>query len=663
MAVKSLVASRTLVAHNHSVIMHPASEVVPPSAKSAVSHQSQGPVVPTASYAFLSNPPKSKTKHKPQPIATRCIPTRNLPRSNSRRRSVSISSATPFQTTFLIVTPTPTSEAHFQADVSPRTPHLTRHGYSAAFSSSRRSPASPKRSPVLKSAPSSPKRRGSGGSPRRRHHHHHNHPPSPSSSPRRARADSATRVAGHTPASKAAPTLSKIRSLTGLRVLAASPAPSSTSTSTSYAHMATQPKPSSKRSKRSATPARGSPAYAQYRPMPFIQQMQMVQFLEGGTIESHIKRHHASAGQGKAHTGFAIDGQGAVEEVAHGYAFTDERGMIWFDEEEEWEFACLIPKREESGRAGKLRRFLGTSKGRDGADVEEEWERFGGGEEGEEEENAEEEGVDPEALLAREDDDLLAGQDELASFGGDVQARRGPPQSVLKISSAKEKRARRRNRKTPGPAPISTPGTPQHSRNPRMLKEEFLSSSFAPAPAPPSPTSSRSIANTKSSPRTRTKSKPAPPPSSFNSNANANANPPPPRTFSLFKRSNRSTPTVNNDFQPRHAKHPSFSASTTTLRGGSVLDAPDVASPSPSLEVQWAWTEMPRPRTSTNGRPSTSTGTSGRPSASTCVGTEDARMVSMPLPRAAAKRLGIVEGGEESVGGLQRKRFGFGKRG
>lgn len=80
-----------------------------------------------------------------------------------------------------------------------------------------------------------------------------------------------------------------------------------------------------------------------------------------------------------------------------------------------------------------------------------------------------------------------------------------------------------------------------------------------------------------------------------------------------------------------------------------MLDAPGVQSP-PSPGVQWAWTEMPRP--------SISTGTSGRPSASTCV--DDAHVASMPLPKAAAKRLGIVEA-EESVG-LQRKRFGFVKR-
>lgn len=235
------------------------------------------------------------------------------------------------------------------------------------------------------------------------------------------------------------------------------------------------PKVSSKRAKRSATPARDSTTFAKYRPMPFIQQMQMLQFMEGGTLDSHIRRHHVHARQS---TGFAT---GTKEDVVHGYPFTDERGMIWFDEEEEWEFTSLLPRMRSHPRKG-IKKLLG--KRRD-EQIDDGWEDFVEDEELDED-------VDLEVLLARKDDALRARDDDLASFGGALEgpwAERRPGSSVLKLPKSKNER----KSKLSGPIIPSIPplllepvlATTHSQKEVVALRNEFLATAFTPTRTPP----------------------------------------------------------------------------------------------------------------------------------------------------------------------------------
>ncbi|KAF8576859.1 hypothetical protein K439DRAFT_601379 [Ramaria rubella] len=551
-------------------------------------------------YAFLANPPK--LKHKPQPIATRCLPPRSLPRSTSRRRA-SISGSPAFQTSFLSLATTPTPDT----PKTPRTPKtlLTNHGYAAPFATyprrgsipdvqyaqvpqGRRVPSSPKQTPPLRSAPNSPKHSPTSGSPKRRQHRVPSlaspfAPPSPTRPRSRAKSIT-TRIpvpVSPAPVIPRPPKLSKIRSLTNLRARSPSLPPSKP-----VMVAPSTPKPTSKRAKRSATPARGSNTYAKYRPMPFIQQMQMIQFLEGGTLESHIRRHHIHAGQGTAHTGFAT---APTDDVVHGYAFTDERGMIWFDEEEEWEFACLLPRTRPQRRRG-IRRLLGKRQDDEGED---DWEDFV-------EADEEEEDVEVEVLLARRDDDLRAGDDDLASFGGALEgawARARPGRSVLDIPDSKAERKRKRAGRIISSVPVPTPAlTPEPTLSITALKEEFLASAFTPPPARTSPSLTLST--------------------------------------STFQRT--TSPSGRRPlFQRQHRAGQSFSSLGASLRGGDVLDREtSFAIPlSPTVEWATASTEM-------LGRVS-SESSSCSLFAPQVEGLPDVRLRSVSPPPAAARRLGI----------------------
>ena len=289
--------------------------------------------------------------------------------------------------------------------------------------------------------------------------------------------------------------------------------------------------------------------------------MQMIQFLEGGSLDSHIRRHHVHAGQGTAHTGFATNGN---EDVAHGYSFTDERGMVWFDEEEEWEFTCLLPRTRPQRRRGGFKRFLGKRRDEESGD---EWEDFV-----QEEEEDLEEDMDPEAR----DDALRTREDDLASFGGALEGtwmRGHPGQSVLKLPETKMERKRKEHKKVGGigsSAPATLPArATATTRAPReqisALKDEFLATAFTPSTTRPSESSSQR-----------------------------------PRAASPFRMFTRATTSMDDNattrpFFHRH-KNPSvgsqsFASMGGSLRGGDVLDATETVSVPPSPTVQWATKE------------------------------------------------------------------------
>lgn len=440
-------------------------------------------------------------------------------------------------------------------------------------------------------------------------------PPSPTRTRAiRARAESTARIPARAPPPPQTHKLSKIRSLTNLRSRSPSPMPPSGVTSKpAMATPTSTSKSTNKRAKRSATPARGSAAYAKYRPMPFIQQMQMIQFLEGGSLESHIRRHHVHAGQGTAHTGFAT---GADLDVAHGYAFTDEQGMIWFDEEEEWEFACLLPRPRPQQRRRGIKRLLGR---RREEESEAEWEEFVAEEEDEEE-------VDPTVLLARKDDDLCAGHDDLVAFGGALEgawARDRPGRSVLNLPDSKQERKHKRTGWHASPPATLLATQPVrawdvHART-TALKNEFLATAFTPPPSRTSPS------------------------------------PPPARAISPFRIFTRAaTPTEDNAttrtlFQ-RHHRHArsvpkanagagqSFASLGASLRGGSVLDAPNTPESPQSPTVQWAFADEPPLLRARSISPPPNLRHKPSPSP---VSVPDACFRSVSPPPAAARRLGI----------------------
>ncbi|GJJ13255.1 hypothetical protein Clacol_007506 [Clathrus columnatus] len=111
--------------------------------------------------------------------------------------------------------------------------------------------------------------------------------------------------------------------------------------------------------------------------LPFMQEMQLLQVLEGGRLEDHIRRHHKHFGDGaleEARDYNFKDGDKSSVNGPRGYTVTDERGMMWFDEEEQWEFKELLPKEDEAIRGDAvpqpavtqkqtgLRKLFGASK-------------------------------------------------------------------------------------------------------------------------------------------------------------------------------------------------------------------------------------------------------------------------------------------------------------
>jgi len=337
----------------------------------------------------------------------------------------------------------------------------------------------------------------------------------------------------------------------------------------------------------------------------------MVQFLEGGTLESHIQRHHQAGGGKKG----ASKGSSGKEEYGTGcgYAFTDERGMIWFDEEEEWEFACLIPKVERPREKGLLKMF-GTKVRGDDAD---EWEQFG------------EEDTMGSAL--EDEDEGEWDEDELASFGGDVASRR-PAQSVLKMpkdKKDKKKGIRRRRSKSKASLPRQPP-SPRASRSvaPTHLKEEFLATSFTPSPSKSSPP--RPTPSTSSKPRHT--ANPTPTPTT------------PSSRFALFKRVrsashfNITTTSSSTLPVPPPTKKTPYSKPNTANNGLASLSSMGAGG-----GITWNWTEMPK--VVPQPRRQETNSSDERPSTSTSGGERERPSVDSVKPSVkAAKRLGI-EGG------------------
>lgn len=73
----------------------------------------------------------------------------------------------------------------------------------------------------------------------------------------------------------------------------------------------------------------------------YAQEVQLAMFLEGGKEEDHIARAASKTMKGMP-TDKGLPGVG--REVG---GYKDERGMLWWDEDEQWEWAALLPKDDD----------------------------------------------------------------------------------------------------------------------------------------------------------------------------------------------------------------------------------------------------------------------------------------------------------------------------
>ncbi|TFK71668.1 hypothetical protein BDN72DRAFT_428045 [Pluteus cervinus] len=265
---------------------------------------------------------------------------------------------------------------------------------------------------------------------------------------------------------------------------------------------------------------RNKAKYAYLRPAPLANELALMQFADGGKMESHVKRVMET--QAKAAGGSS--GPAGVADV-----YRDANGAVWWDQEEEWEYAHLLGGEQADGTM---------------ADEEMEWVQFGV------EPDVKEGDRDPTAIASLAVDDRRGSvdsdlnpefimrpedmNDDLAPFGGATTSRK-PGMSVLAIPSRPRRAAkhlrkpefiidvaafaprsprsptkfvtstltsplvatfshrkqRGKARRRPAPAPLKlSPPEPSHRRptnSPADLRRDFLDASFAPVVLPTLP--------------------------------------------------------------------------------------------------------------------------------------------------------------------------------
>ncbi|KAJ7780253.1 hypothetical protein DFH07DRAFT_1026475 [Mycena maculata] len=220
-------------------------------------------------------------------------------------------------------------------------------------------------------------------------------------------------------------------------------------------------------------------AYAKHtapRPAPLANELALMQFADGGSLESHAQR--VLAHQAKA----------AGPGVGVGAVFRDANGGLWWDAEEEWEFAHLLGGEEQCGEG--------------------EWVEFSNGKENDEERrgsvSTQDSDLDARFLVQPADDDALAAAFPPHRRGATtvlaLPARRRPaphlrkpapvdaafgatpaPRSPTFSCSPKAKGSERRR-----PAPLKLARPHAHVRAASAVdgRTDFFAASFAPSPLP-----------------------------------------------------------------------------------------------------------------------------------------------------------------------------------
>lgn len=260
--------------------------------------------------------------------------------------------------------------------------------------------------------------------------------------------------------------LNRFRSLSALRSRARSKsaAPSS---------------PTKMKAKAAAVVQRKKAKYAAMRLPPLSNELALMQFADGGSMDANIKR--VMEAQAKASGGMGV-----------GDVYRDGQGGIWWDQDEEWEYAHLLADGPETGAngTGELQWITfngGTSPSAMAVDSEE---RRGSV-------STQDSDLDPRYIVQPSD---ALESDDLVMFGSALAplATRRPAMSVLALPS-RPRRAAKHLRKPDYLVDVAFPRVPLSPRSPKFGSSVFTAAASArqtgkarrrPAPlklTPPSP--------------------------------------------------------------------------------------------------------------------------------------------------------------------------------
>lgn len=260
--------------------------------------------------------------------------------------------------------------------------------------------------------------------------------------------------------------------------------------------------------------------YAYMRPAPLANELALMQFADGGSMDTHVKRVMENQARAAAGYGAPMGGVGDV--------FRDGKGGIWWDQDEEWEYAHLLGGETQGETAGDEMQWVSF-------DPEAEEEKQGGADLA----IAVLAGEDRRGSVSTQDSDLDSKyimqpaeeqqpDDDLAAFGSALTAltRRKPGMSVLSIPARPRRTAKHlrkpefmidiaafgprsprspkfgpaspivgsftskpkgKARRRPAPLKLSplTPGLKRPSNSPmdaERVRRDFLDASFTPAP-------------------------------------------------------------------------------------------------------------------------------------------------------------------------------------
>ena len=218
------------------------------------------------------------------------------------------------------------------------------------------------------------------------------------------------------------------------------------SASLSILRKSTSNAPSSSKPKPKPKPKSKKVKYAHLRPPPLANDLALMQFVDGGNVESNVKRVMDARAK--------VTANGGVGDV-----YRDGDGGIWWDEDEEWEYAHLLGVDTDKG------------KGKDEGEDKGEWVQFG--------EVERRESVTTVSTAQSRDSDLDKGyivqpieeSEDLRALG-----------SSLASHTLTQPCPRTRPRRRPAPLKL-TPPSPVYKRasnSPSSAKRDFLASSFAP---------------------------------------------------------------------------------------------------------------------------------------------------------------------------------------
>ncbi|KAG1812766.1 uncharacterized protein BJ212DRAFT_1301264 [Suillus subaureus] len=214
--------------------------------------------------------------------------------------------------------------------------------------------------------------------------------------------------------------------------------------------------------------------YAGMRPAPLANELALMQFVDGGSMESNIKR--------------VMEAQAKAGAAGVGDVYRDGEGGIWWDQEEEWEYAHLLADGAVSGAMGDLQwvTFGGDKSFSANPDVDED--RRGSV-------STQDSDLDPRYIVQPTDhldtDDLAVFGSALAPLATRKPAMSGSaspkgPKFALSACTSGVAKPKGKARRRPTPLTL-TPPSPAHKRpsnspvDAERTRKDFLESSFEPA--------------------------------------------------------------------------------------------------------------------------------------------------------------------------------------